>query len=97
MSSDIWLIANHHLSILRRKFERPFHYEMHEFGPLLLRLDIWKNRELILVVSFLSSSIKSADNQRAGEHHNASAEEINYADPRFTDSILPDILEKVGT
>ena len=92
----IWTLAHYNIGILRHRFPN-YEYEAHEFGPLLLRLEVWKNKDIILIASFSSSFVKIAWIGQPYERYPLmSIEEIDYADPRFTDNTIADILGELA-
>ena len=90
---EIVALVEHHLVIIKRRFpdykcetyEWPEHY--------WLRVEISNGKNVLLVASFTSSSINIATAEAPGPDF---AEVIDYADPRFTDNVIIDTLERLG-
>ena len=96
ISKEVWLLAKHHMKILRCKFpEFPdYNYGLFEHPKYWLRLQVTTGRYFdrcpILRVSFSSSSIKI---ETKPFRLKSLAKIINYADPAFTDDVLSDLLK----
>ena len=108
VSKEVVALAQHQLEILECRFPN-YHYILYEWPFYWSRIEIFGGNRpsvasMVLVVSFTPRSIKIAappfkvltlihDPRR--RYHNL-AEEINYADPRFTENTLSDILERLA-
>ena len=86
-------LAKHHLRILERKFPN-YGYALYESGSSI-RLQVSDGSMFetsTLLVAFFSSSSISISNHLLIH----AIEEISYADPKFTDDLLSDKLERLG-
>ena len=100
ITREIWALAKHHKDILERTFINTYKYSIcldHALGTYLeftrcLRLVVSERDTKLLVASFSSSSIKITIPPFAG----SDPEEIDYANPKFTDKTLTDMLIDVN-
>ena len=100
VSKEISLLAEHHKDILESRF--PDHdYEYFSYQDDCIRLVISERDDrdaIFLIVSFSSSSIRIAipfagmSTLDAGHYFIL----IDYADPKFTDDTVSDILKRLG-
>ena len=91
---EIRLLADHHLAILQSRFS-DYDYAYLSSPPTHddeLRLRISVGFNIILVVLFSPSHVRFVVYQPGNRDLE---EEISYADPRFTDDFLSDILGRL--
>ena len=102
---EVLALAAHHREILQRRFSS-YDYYLYEYPKCRIRFEVWKrgaahvrglarriedDRADLLIASFSSSDIQIRVPPICPEF----TEEISYADPKFTDNTLSDILERL--
>ena len=97
---EIWVLVNHHKEILERRFPN-CKCALLAPSSYWLRLNISNEGLNALIASFSSSSIK-IDHPHLDcwipktYFEPGLTEVVDYADPRFTDDFIGDILERLG-
>ena len=95
---EISILSDHHKAILKSRFpDYDYAYEVYDADWLRLRISKGGSKagavpphHTILMVFFSSSHVKVVV-----YHDFPNYEMISYADPRFTDDFIGDILERV--
>ena len=87
---EISTLSDHHRAILKSRFP-DYDYEYEVYDADRLRLRISKGGDIILMLFFSSSDVRIVV-----YHDFPNYEVISYADPRFTDDFIGDILERLG-
>ena len=91
---EIWDLAEHHKKIIERKFLPRWRCVLYELeSNAVMRVEKSNDSTSILVIVFSSSFLRMIIPHH--RHLIESFEEMDYANPRFTDNILSDVLKEI--
>ena len=95
VSNEIWSLAWHHKGIIKHTLPDYYYnlYETHE-GEAIIRVETMRNHAVLLVATFYPSSLKIVVCPPLVPAWKV-YETIDYANPKFTDSIIADKLREL--
>ena len=104
---EVWVIAEHQKEMLKRRFPS-YECRIYEWPNGWLRFEVWNKGNIAMLVAVFSSSRVRImippfiqrdkyllPNFCKGYADNEWAEVVHYADPKFTDDALSDMLEEL--